>query len=79
VPPPDWTTSAGPPDDLVLRRFSRQVHTIVRQRRAIVKALRQVQRDDSVQRSNRAGWRLLLATTDGELGHQEALAAPRLA
>jgi tellurite resistance protein len=61
-------------NQIVLRRFARDVHTAIRQRLAIVRACRAVQFSDP--RTARivldGAW--LIATADGDLSHQEALA-----
>jgi uncharacterized protein (DUF697 family) len=65
-------------NQVVMRRFANEVHTAVRQRLAILRACRGV--DLSQQRTARAildgAW--LLATADGDIGHQEALALATL-
>lgn len=65
-------------NQVVLRRFAHEVHAAVKQRRAIVEACRAVQLGDA--RSARAilngAW--LLATADGEIEHQEAVALATL-
>lgn len=65
-------------NQVVLRRFAQQVHTVVKQRLAIVQACRSVELGDA--HSARAildgAW--LLATADGELEHQEAVALATL-
>lgn len=65
-------------NQVVLRRFANQVHTAMRQRLGIVRACRQVRLGE--QRIARAildgAW--LLATADGDLVHQEALALATL-
>jgi tellurite resistance protein len=65
-------------NQIVLRRFASQVHTAVRQRLAIASACRNVRLGE--QRTARTildgAW--LLATSDGEIVHQEALALATL-
>jgi tellurite resistance protein len=65
-------------NQIVLRRFASQVHTAVRQRLAILRAFRDVRLGE--QRTARTildgAW--LLATCDGEIVHQEALALATL-
>lgn len=65
-------------NQVVLRRFAQQVHTAVKQRLAIVRACQSVELGDG--RSARmildGAW--LLATADGELEHQEAVALATL-
>ena len=65
-------------NQVVLRRYANQVHTAVRQRQAIVRACRTVNLGE--QRTARAildgAW--LLATSDGGIDHQEALALSTL-
>jgi uncharacterized tellurite resistance protein B-like protein len=61
-------------NQIVLRRFAKNVHAAARQRVAIVRACRRVQLGDaSIARVALDGaW--LIATADGDLEHQEALA-----
>ena len=65
-------------NQVVLRRFANQVHTIVRQRLGIVRACRGIHLAE--QRLGRTvldgAW--LLATADGDIAHQEALALSTL-
>jgi tellurite resistance protein len=65
-------------NQVVLRRFANQVHTVVRQRLGILRACRSVRLGE--QRTARAildgAW--LIATADGDIGHQEALALSTL-
>jgi tellurite resistance protein len=65
-------------NQIVLRRFASQVHTAVRQRLGILRACRDVRLGE--QRTARTildgAW--LIATCDGEIGHQEALALATL-
>jgi tellurite resistance protein len=64
--------------NMLLRRFARQVHAIVRQRRAIVDGFSGLQLPDPVSARVVLDGAWLLATADGELGHQEALALATL-
>jgi tellurite resistance protein len=61
-------------NQIVLRRFAQHVHTAVRQRLALTRACRAVQLGE--QRTARVildgAW--LIATADGDIGHQESLA-----
>jgi tellurite resistance protein len=65
-------------NQVVLRRFANQVHAAVRQRLSILQACSSVRLGE--QRTARAildgAW--LIATADGEIGHQEALALATL-
>ena len=65
-------------NQVVLRRFAGEVHAAVKQRRAIVEACRGVQLGDahSARAILNGAW--LLATADGEIEHQEAVALATL-
>jgi len=65
-------------NQVVLRRFAGEVHAAVKQRRAIVEACRAVQLGDahSARAILNGAW--LLATCDGEIEHQEAVALATL-
>jgi tellurite resistance protein len=65
-------------NQVMLRRFARQVHTAVRQRRAIIEALRDVQLADAAWGRVVLEGAWLIATADGDLGHYEALALSTL-
>jgi hypothetical protein len=65
-------------NQVVLRRFAREVHTAVRQRLAIRHAFLDVQLGDGAQARVVLDGAWLLATCDGELDHQEALALSTL-
>ncbi|MET0410659.1 MAG: hypothetical protein ABW217_05160 [Polyangiaceae bacterium] len=65
-------------NQVVLRRFAREVHTAVRQRLAIRRAFRDVQLSDGAEARVVLDGAWLLATCDGELDHQEALALSTL-
>jgi tellurite resistance protein len=65
-------------NQVVLRRFAREVHTAVRQRLAIVNAFRDVQLGDLATTRLVLDGAWLMATADGELDHQEALALSTL-
>jgi tellurite resistance protein len=65
-------------NQVVLRRFAREVHTAVRQRLAIVQAFSDVQLGDSATARLVLDGAWLMATADGELDHQEALALSTL-
>jgi tellurite resistance protein len=65
-------------NQVVLRRFAKEVHTAVRQRLAIVHAFRDVQLGDAAKARVVLDGAWLLATCDGELDHQEALALSTL-
>jgi tellurite resistance protein len=65
-------------NQVVLRRFADQVHTVVRQRLSILQVCRSMQLGE--QRTARTilegAW--LIASADGDIGHQEALALATL-
>jgi tellurite resistance protein len=65
-------------NQVVLRRFAHEVHAAVKQRRSIVEACRAVQLGDvqSARVILNGAW--LLATADGEIEHQEAVALATL-
>jgi tellurite resistance protein len=65
-------------NQIMLRRFARQVHTAVRQRRAIIEALRDVRLADAPWGRVVLEGAWLIATADGDLGHYEALALSTL-
>jgi tellurite resistance protein len=65
-------------NQVMLRRFARQVHTAVRQRRAIIEALRDVHLADATWSRVVLEGAWLIATADGDLGHYEALALSTL-
>jgi tellurite resistance protein len=65
-------------NQVMLRRFARQVHTTVRQRHAIVEALRDVHLPDAASSRVVLEGAWLIATVDGDLGHYEALALSTL-
>jgi tellurite resistance protein len=65
-------------NQVMLRRFARQVHTAVRQRQAIVEALRDVHLPDPASSRVVLEGAWLIATVDGDLGHYEALALSTL-
>jgi hypothetical protein len=65
-------------NQVVLRRFAREVHTAVRQRLALTHAFRDVQLGDGATARVVLDGAWLLATCDGELDHQEALALSTL-
>ena len=65
-------------NQVVLRRFAREVHTAVRQRLAITHAFRDVQLGEGPMARVVLDGAWLLATSDGELDHQEALALSTL-
>ena len=64
-------------NQIVLRRFANQVHTVVRQRLAITRACRNIQLGEQHEQEAArmildGAW--LMATADGDIGHQESLA-----
>jgi tellurite resistance protein len=65
-------------NQVVLRRFAQQVHTVVRQRLSILQVCRSMQLgEQSTARTILEGaW--LIATADGDIGHHEALALATL-
>jgi tellurite resistance protein len=65
-------------NQVVLRRFAGQVHTAVRQRLAIVRACRHFHLGDHKTARTILDGAWLLATSDGALDHQEALALATL-
>ncbi len=65
-------------NQLMLRRFARQVHAAVRRRLGIVRACRDVRLGDPVAARTMLDGAWLIATADGEVGHQEALALATL-
>jgi tellurite resistance protein len=60
-------------NQIVLRRFANQVHTAVRQRRAIVQACRSMNLGDSDTARLILDGAWFIATSDGDIVHQEAL------
>jgi|GEM_PF-2167799 len=65
-------------NQVVLRRFAGEVHAAVKQRRAIVEACRAVQLGDAHSARTILNGAWLLATADGEIEHQEAVALATL-
>jgi tellurite resistance protein len=65
-------------NQVVLRRFAGEVHAAVKQRRAIVEACRAVQLGDAQSARTILNGAWLLATADGEIVHQEAVALATL-
>lgn len=65
-------------NQVVLRRFAEHVHTDVRQRVAIVRACRDVQLGDQHTARIMVDGAWLIATADGDIRHQEALALAKL-
>jgi tellurite resistance protein len=65
-------------NQIVLRRFAQNVHTVIKQRVAIVQACRSVQLPDATSARMILDGAWLLATADGSLEHQEAVALATL-
>lgn len=65
-------------NQVILRRFANEVHAAVKQRRAIVEACRAVQLGDAASARTILNGAWLLATADGEIEHQEAVALATL-
>jgi tellurite resistance protein len=65
-------------NQIVLRRFAQSVHTVIKQRVAIVQACRSVQLPDAASARMILDGAWLLATADGSLEHQEAVALATL-
>ena len=65
-------------NQVVLRRFAQQVHAAVKQRLAIVRACRAVELGDAQSARMILDGAWLLATADGEVEHQEAVALATL-
>jgi tellurite resistance protein len=65
-------------NQIVLRRFARLVHTTIRRRLAIVNACRGMQLGDLKAARAILDGAFLIATADGDVGHQEALALATL-
>lgn len=65
-------------NQVVLRRYARHVHTAVRHRLALVRACSQVNLGsrDTARTILDGAW--LIATADGDIGHQEAMALAKL-
>jgi tellurite resistance protein len=61
-------------NQIVLRRFANQVHTAARQRLAIVRACRDMQLGEQHMARIILDGAWLMATADGDIGHQESLA-----
>lgn len=65
-------------NQVVLRRFAGEVHAAVKQRRALVDVCRSVQLGDAASARAIVNGAWLLATADGEIEHQEAVALSTL-
>jgi tellurite resistance protein len=65
-------------NQVVLRRYAQQVHATVKQRVAIVRACRAVQLGDAQHARTILDGAWLLATADGDIEHQEAVALATL-
>ena len=65
-------------NQVVLRRYAQQVHATVKQRLAIVEACRAVQLGDADDARTILDGAWLLATADGDIEHQEAVALATL-
>lgn len=65
-------------NQVMLRRYARHVHTTMRQRRAIVRACEKIQLGDQEHARMILDGAWLIATSDSDIGHQEALTLAKL-